>query len=53
MTQIEILAIAAPFLAGLVVIVTVLVASRSDEKAAEAERKARLATHKDAPSAAE
>jgi hypothetical protein len=42
MTQ-DILSIAAPILAGLVVIVTVFVTNYFDENKAKAERKARLA----------
>lgn len=47
MTQIEILGIVAPILGGLVVIVTVLVATYFDDKKAEAERQARLLSGND------
>lgn len=47
MRQIDIIAMITPVFAGLVVIVTALIVTHFDNKAAEAERKARLSSGQD------
>lgn len=47
MTQLEILTIAAPVVSGLVVLLTVFVTNYSDDRKAEAERRARSSSRND------